>query len=610
MVAKLFTKPFGVAGDKTPIPNDTQVDGTVSYQTGFGADYERQLGVDPAAKNIGRQTFNELMFDTTTSLQEMQAGFGTSPFSAGLAAVLPGGGYPKGAFIPRSAGNGFWVSLVTANSTNPDTAPDPAAAGWAPISLPGRFYAVDAGAVNACSCTFSPALTAPRLESQPLTIKIANTNTGATTLFDGIATCPILGEANLPLEGGELVAGGYASLQWNAALAAYILLFCTGGASQVSPAIQKSQAITAGQLTSQNLVAFASTGVAGSLLLAPQPAITGYTTNQRYTVTFHVASTGSDTMNWSGLGAKSLKQYTNTGTKAAALFFAGQVCDVVYDGTDLVLISSPQSVEAASETIAGVIRKATTGEAAGGASDAGALTPIKAKAIFNARGLWDPSVTGTTNANLPRTTGVYAFSGTTNGPPVGGAFQVFSSTWGSDTTWQSDLALGISANSAYIRSIKKDQSAVTPWDKLYCTADFILTGASVGFYLSAPPIGWLRENGAAVSRTTYSALFAVIGTTYGAGDGSTTFNLPDSRSLFSRAADDGKGIDTGRLVGSSQAQSIQSHLHSILNKATNFIFSAPTGGNAPGLQATGATELTGGTETRPANIAKLYCIKY
>jgi hypothetical protein len=46
---------------------------------------------------------------------------------------------------------------------------------------------------------------------------------------------------------------------------------------------------------------------------------------------------------------------------------------------------------------------------------------------------------------------------------------------------------------------------------------------------SSAPSGWLLCDGTAVSRTTYSALFAAIGTSYGAGDGSTTFNLPDLR---------------------------------------------------------------------------------
>lgn len=53
------------------------------------------------------------------------------------------------------------------------------------------------------------------------------------------------------------------------------------------------------------------------------------------------------------------------------------------------------------------------------------------------------------------------------------------------------------------------------------------TGVIFPYVGAAAPTGWLLCNGTAVSRTTYAALFAVIGTAYGAGDGSTTFNLPN-----------------------------------------------------------------------------------
>lgn len=79
---------------------------------------------------------------------------------------------------------------------------------------------------------------------------------------------------------------------------------------------------------------------------------------------------------------------------------------------------------------------------------------------------------------------------------------------------------------------------------------------------STAPTGWLKANGAAVSRTAYAALFAAIGTTFGAGDGFTTFNLPDLRGEFIRGWDDGRGIDAGRSIGSAQAGAIQSHGHS------------------------------------------------
>ena len=59
------------------------------------------------------------------------------------------------------------------------------------------------------------------------------------------------------------------------------------------------------------------------------------------------------------------------------------------------------------------------------------------------------------------------------------------------------------------------------------------------------PEGWLQCNGAAVSRTTYAALFAVIGTRYGSGDGSTTFNLPNLHHKFI------EGTNTVSEVGQS-----------------------------------------------------------
>lgn len=62
-----------------------------------------------------------------------------------------------------------------------------------------------------------------------------------------------------------------------------------------------------------------------------------------------------------------------------------------------------------------------------------------------------------------------------------------------------------------------------------------------------PPNGWLFEDGSAVSRTTYARLFATIGVTFGSGDGSTTFNLPDSRGRVFVALDNQGGSDAGRL---------------------------------------------------------------
>jgi microcystin-dependent protein len=66
----------------------------------------------------------------------------------------------------------------------------------------------------------------------------------------------------------------------------------------------------------------------------------------------------------------------------------------------------------------------------------------------------------------------------------------------------------------------------------YASVISSLTGAIVAFGSSTPPTGWLNCDGSAVSRTTYASLFAVVGTTYGAGNGTTTFNLPNLLGRF------------------------------------------------------------------------------
>lgn len=133
------------------------------------------------------------------------------------------------------------------------------------------------------------------------------------------------------------------------------------------------------------------------------------------------------------------------------------------------------------------------------------------------------------------------------------------------------------------------------------------SGAVIAFAMSSAPTGWLKADGTAVSRTTYAALFSAIGTTFGSGDGSTTFNLPDLRAEFVRGYDDGRGIDSGRVFGSNQDDAFESHTHSYSTPITSGAgYPGGTGGGFGGGYTTGAT---GDTETRPRNVALLYCIK-
>jgi microcystin-dependent protein len=170
----------------------------------------------------------------------------------------------------------------------------------------------------------------------------------------------------------------------------------------------------------------------------------------------------------------------------------------------------------------------------------------------------------------------------------------------------------------------------------FATPQSVPTGSVFCMAVATVPSGYKECNGDAVSRTTFSALFAVIGTQYGAGDGSSTFNLPDLRGEFVRGFDNGKGTDSGRSIGSSQSDQNKNHTHTFsgsnthnhsysrLNSATGENGS-PSGtdgdagdsfGNRSTANATisisGTTDTStnSGTEIRPRNVAMMYVIKF
>lgn len=84
------------------------------------------------------------------------------------------------------------------------------------------------------------------------------------------------------------------------------------------------------------------------------------------------------------------------------------------------------------------------------------------------------------------------------------------------------------------------------------------TGALVQWSTATAPSGFLLCNGAAVSRTIYAALFAVIGTTFGSGDGTTTFTLPDLKNKFAVGAGDLYAL---AATGGSKDAVVVSHTH-------------------------------------------------
>ena len=82
-------------------------------------------------------------------------------------------------------------------------------------------------------------------------------------------------------------------------------------------------------------------------------------------------------------------------------------------------------------------------------------------------------------------------------------------------------------------------------------------GSVTMYAASTAPDGWLECDGSNVNRATFPNLFDAIGTTFGSGDGSTTFGLPDLRGEFVRGWDNGRGIDSGRSFGTDQLDQMQ-----------------------------------------------------
>jgi microcystin-dependent protein len=172
-------------------------------------------------------------------------------------------------------------------------------------------------------------------------------------------------------------------------------------------------------------------------------------------------------------------------------------------------------------------------------------------------------------------------------------------------------------------------------------ADLKPVGVILAFGGTAAPSGWLLCDGSAVSRTSYNELFNVIGSAFGQGDGSTTFNLPDLRGRFLRGVD-GKaardpdrdarsamaaGGNDGNAIASVQADEFDGHTHTGPSHTHTTGVPSGSGSTFSNLYAvlggdtsyvnktsstagTGATSATGGSETRPANANVNYLIKY
>lgn len=263
------------------------------------------------------------------------------------------------------------------------------------------------------------------------------------------------------------------------------------------------------------------------------------------TVSFSGAATGS--FNYDGT-ANSTCTLTLVNSGVVANTYGNNITIpvITVNNKGLVTGISTQDIRAATTTTAGIVQLADT--LTSSATNL-ALTAHQGKVL---KGQIDSKLAS--NANAVSATKLHT-AHTINGVAFDGT---------ADITIQDGSKVSKSGNEtiAGVKTFSSSPKAPTPTatsnDTTVATTAFVvrevdnLIGQVAFFAMNAAPTGWLKANGAAVSRTTYAKLFAKIGTTFGAGDGRTTFNLPDLRGEFVRGFDDGRRVDNGRTFGTAQ----------------------------------------------------------
>ncbi|CAI8890924.1 Phage tail protein [Pseudomonas sp. IT-347P] len=170
----------------------------------------------------------------------------------------------------------------------------------------------------------------------------------------------------------------------------------------------------------------------------------------------------------------------------------------------------------------------------------------------------------------------------------------------------------------------KDSYTKAEVEALIAKASALPVGSIVAFPVDAPPPGFLELDNSVKSSATYPDLSAYLGGKFNKGDeGVGNFRLPEARGEFLRGWDHGRGVDPGRQIGIYQGDELKSHYHNALFSTgaigsgtvlgiTNSIANDRPGSGAQYASAgEGQSYIssTGGTETRPRNIAVMWCIK-
>lgn len=386
-----------------------------------------------------------------------------------------------------------------------------------------------------------------------------NTDGGVTLNINAIGPVGIKYPDGTDLLAGEFVAGTPVSVLYNGTN--FILL-------SRNPTLA---AASVADVVAQTWLKATTAGTSTAYTLTPAKPITAYTAGQSFWVTFHTASGAAPTLAISGVAAPpNLVKQIADGTYAN---IAANDLPTNHRSRVTLLSASQALVEDMPPA---------------------AIVPTGTIHFFAFNTLY----TGYLKCNgaaYSRTTYAALYAALNKTATV----TITIATPGV-VTWNSH---GLSANDP----VKFTTTGALPTG-LTAGTTYYVVGASITantFQVSA------TAGGPAIATSgAQSGVHTGINSPWGDGDGSTTFNVPDLRGEFLRGWDDGRTVDSNRAFGSAQSDLFKSHTHTIVGLTGSGSYQTSNTNGATVTWSQGATEATGGVETRPRNIAGLWCIKY
>jgi len=599
----IILKPFASTGDIL-IPPQTDPNGFVNYTDGYTTFYEISLSANnPQAKAVERPIQNYLFKSLTTNAQAWQR-MSIAPWYS----TMPGG-YDQTALVLRVDGNGIaqiFRSLVPNNISDPINTPlnwelQPTAG-----SVLNNIPMPSGGAAGSSARVIIHAVDFNTLGTG--TYQVANDTIAAAC-------------TNLPIfPSSAAMAGVLEVLNWNDSAAGgsnvytmqrytnrndehAIRFFVNGVAGNWDFKVGLNR-VQQAAYSFANLIS--SDGLTYTATLVPAPTSIPFGFEFR-SVTPNLANQANATLNVNGAGAYPINGCTSAAVTAGEML-AGRYITLRWSASGWFIINSSAGAlsvnQATDQTHAPRARQVQNGTMVVTQDTLSTTTP-------NAYGApYAPGLTLLSSGMQLRCLAASTNTGPATFNPAPGILPTLPIV----SAGGFPLAGGaIILNGVIELTLSRD---TTQWYLTESTGVSTVAGLPVGsiidFPVSTPPAGFLECDGSAQSRTTLPTLFGVIGVNYGSGNGTTTFNLPDARGLFTRAwSHTGTSYDAGRVLGSTQADSVRTQ-GNISSSTTNTLqtgSNAGTGFLITGATIPGTTFIPVGTETRPVNIAFMRCIK-